>query len=179
MSQFLIQGIGFLGVLMFLISYHIRSNRGLYLTQALGSALFCLQFFLMGRYTGSLSLVVILIRDLLLAASRRYPRLLRREWIWFFSALCVAVLVITWAGPISLLPFAALLSSTVLYWSDNARLIRLVNLAVASPCWLVYDILIGSWGGIVNELITLASILLSVYRYGWKALGENRFGPEK
>ena len=45
------------------------------------------------------------------------------------------------------------------------------NLACASPCWLIYDILVGSWGGVLNESITLGSILLSIYRYGWKAMG--------
>jgi hypothetical protein len=35
----------------------------------------------------------------------------------------------------------------------------------------VYNILVGSWAGILDELATEASMILSIYRYGWKNLG--------
>ena len=41
-----------------------------------------------------------------------------------------------------------------------------------SPCFLIYDVLIGSWGGVLNETITILSILLSIVRFGWKELGK-------
>ena len=54
-------------------------------------------------------------------------------------------------------------------------MIRLSNLFCASPCWLIFDIIVGSIGGILNETILIVSILVSIYRYGWKGLGENKF----
>lgn len=95
-----------------------------------------------------------------------------KGWIAILSAVCIVILAFTWKGAISLLPFAALIASNVGYWTNNAQKIRLSNLACASPCWLIYDILVGSWGGVLNESITLGSILLSIYRYGWKAMGD-------
>ena len=67
-----------------------------------------------------------------------------------------------------------MVSANIGYWDNNAQKIRLVNLAVASPCWLVYDILVGSWGGVANEVITTVSALVSIGRYGWKALAAVR-----
>ena len=78
----------------------------------------------------------------------------------------------TWQGLISLLPYAAVVGTTITYWTDNAQKIRLGNLACGSPCWLVYDALIGSWAGVLNESITLGSILVSIWRYGWKEMGK-------
>ena len=43
-----VQAIGFLGLIAFMISYQIRSNKALYLCQFLGCGLFCLQMFLLG-----------------------------------------------------------------------------------------------------------------------------------
>ena len=83
-----------------------------------------------------------------------------------------AVLRFTWAGPVSLLAFTASAFSTVCYWSNNARTLRLANLLVASPCWLVYDFIVRSWGGMASEAITIISILISIRRFGWKALGD-------
>lgn len=46
------------------------------------------------------------------------------------------------------------------------------NLFCASPAWLLYDVMVGSIAGIVNEAITLTSIIVSVLRFGWKELGD-------
>ncbi|MBQ2699481.1 MAG: YgjV family protein [Firmicutes bacterium] len=171
MSAFVIQGIGFVAMAAFIISYQIKSNRALYLCQLIGSALFCLQFFLLDAASGCLSLALNIVRSLLLL---RY-----NEWRWVRSKAVPLLLVIafalvlrfTWAGPVSLLAFVASAVSTVGYFSNNARTIRLSNLLVASPCWIVYDLIVGSWGGAVSEIITISSILISIRRFGWQALG--------
>ena len=46
----------------------------------------------------------------------------------------------------------------------------MVNLVCASPCWLVYDVIVHSFGGIISESITIVSILVSFIRFGWKGL---------
>lgn len=43
---------------------------------------------------------------------------------------------------------------------------------IGAPCTLLYDALIRSWGGALNEGIAILSILISIYRFGWKALEE-------
>lgn len=172
MREVLIQAIGFLGVLFFIISYQIKSNKALYVFQCLGSLMFCLQFFMMDQFSGSFSLIVIIIRNLMLTGYAKQKWIRWKGWLWIFSAICLLILIMTWKGPISLLPFAALTVSTILYWTNNAQKIRLANLACASPAWLIYDFMIGSWGGMLNECITLCSIIVSIYRYGWKAMGK-------
>ena len=168
----IIQGIGFLGVIAFIISYQIKSNRALYLFQLLGSLLFCIQFFMLGAYSGCFSMVLNILRYALLTKYNEWKWVQRKELPGIFCAAFAAVLIFTWAGPITILAFLASSVSTVFYWTNNAKYIRASNLFCASPCWLIYDIFAGSWGGVVNEVITLTSILVSIYRFGWKALGD-------
>ena len=172
MQEFIIQAIGFAGMAAFILSYQLKTNKALYSCQLIGSALFCLQFFLMHALTGCLSLLINILRSMLLL---RY-----KEWRWVRSPLVplalvlgfAAVLRFTWAGPVSLLAFTASAFSTICYWSNNARTLRLANLLVASPCWLVYDFIVQSWGGMASEAITIISILISIRRFGWQALGD-------
>lgn len=82
--------------------------------------------------------------------------------------------LLTWSGPISLLPVATTVAGTIGYWTNNARNIRIANLAVNSPCMLLYDVLVKSWGGALNEAVTLVSIIISIIRFGWKALDGDR-----
>ncbi len=169
-----IQAIGFMGLFCFLISYQMKSNKVLFLLQLIGSALFCSQFFLMSALSGCLSLALNMVRNALLYKQDTF-QWAKSKWVAVFLCFLFAiVLLITWDGPISLLAFTASVVSTVGYWTNNARNIRLSNLLCASPCWMTYDILVGSWGGIISEGLTMLSILVSIYRFGWKALGENQ-----
>ena len=90
MSAILIQAMGFIAVIFFIISYQIRSNRALFLCQLIGCLIICIQMLLFG-----------------------------------------------------------------------------------SPCTLLYDILVHTWGGALSEAITLASIIISIFRFGWKNLDQD------
>nr|WP_325225228.1 YgjV family protein [uncultured Oscillibacter sp.] len=171
MNEYMVQAIGFLGVALFIISYQIRSNRALFLCQLMGCIVFCVQFFLMGAYTGAISLIVNIARNLLLIKSN--------DWKWAKSQVTLAAIILlllvmticTWAGWISILPFVSVAVTSIGYWTQNAQKIRLSQL-FGSPCTLLYDILVHTWGGAVCEAITILSIIISIVRFGWRNLGE-------
>lgn len=171
MNEYIIQGIGFLGVALFILSYQIRSNRALFLCQLMGCIVFCIQFFLMGAYTGAISLIVNIARNLLLLKSNDWKWAKSQVTLAAMLALLLAMTIYTWAGWISVLPFVSVAVTSIGYWTQNAQKIRLSQL-FGSPCTLLYDILIHSWGGAVCEAITLLSIIVSIIRFGWKNLGE-------
>jgi len=172
-SPIFIQLIGFVGVAVFILSYQIKSNRKLFLLQLVGSALFCLQFYLLDARSGCLSLAIYILRNAMLMRYNEWEWIRWKGWPVIISGLFAAVLIGTWNGPVSLLAFAASVSSTWGYWSNNARRIRMVNLVCASPCWLIYDCIVSSWGGVLNESITLASIIVSIVRFGWQSLDKD------
>lgn len=171
MSEFVIQAIGFAGVAFFIASYQIKSNKALFLCQMIGCLVFCVQFFIMGAYTGALSLIINIIRNLLLVKINDWKWVGSKATMFAILGMSIAVTVYTWDGWISLLPFILVAATTIGYWSNNAQKIRLSQF-IGSPCVLLYDILIHSWGGVLNETITLASIIISVIRFGWKEMGE-------
>ena len=169
-TNWFVQGMGFVAVAVFIASYQIKSNRWLFLMQLLGSALFCLQFFMLGAFSGCLSLAVNILRNALMT---KYD-----EWKWVRQKWCpalvillfVAALLVTWNGPVSLLAFVASVTSTIAYWTNSPRKIRMVNVACASPCWLAYDVIVRSVGGVISEAFTMVSVLVSFVRFGWKGL---------
>ena len=172
MYDIFVQAIGFAGVLFFIISFQIKSNKKLFVMQLLGSAMFCLQFFLMGAYSGMVSLLAIIARNALLTKLRDWPWVAQKKTMIAFLVICVGCVALTWQGPLSLLPLWAMAGTTAAYWTDNAQKIRLGILVFDVPGWLIYDLIIGSWGGVLNELITLASVIISIRRYGWKAMND-------
>lgn len=172
--EIVVQGIGFVAVAAFILSYQIQSNRRLFLLQLVGSALFCLQFFLLNAFSGCLSLAVNILRNALMMKYNDWKWVQQKWCPAVITALFTVILVFTWNGPVSLLAFIASVSSTFVYWTNSPRNIRLVNLFCASPCWLIYDVIVHSWGGLLSETITLISILVSIFRFGWKGLEQDR-----
>ena len=170
MNELAIQAIGFVGVAFFIVSYQIRSNKALFLCQMMGCLVFCVQFFIMGAYTGAVSLIINIIRNLLLVKRADWTWVNRRSTMLVILALLVVITIYTWDGIISLLPFIMVAVTTIGYWSNNAQKIRLSQF-IGSPCVLLYDALVGSWGGVLNDTITLVSIIISVIRFGWKNMG--------
>lgn len=173
-----IQAIGFVGVACFIISYQIKSNKALFAMQVTGTCLFCLQFLLLEAYTGCFNLMLVILRNLMLLFAEGRPWILWKGWPVIFSAASAVIIGVTWQGPLSLLVFAAMVASMFGYWTRNAQKIRLCNLAVSSPAWLIYDLFVGSIGGVISESITLISIIVSIFRYGWKNLGDPEFGKK-
>ncbi|MCR4963626.1 MAG: YgjV family protein [Firmicutes bacterium] len=154
---------------LFIISYQIKSNRALFLCQMLGCIVFCSQFFIMGAYTGAIGLIVNIIRNVLLLKSNVWKWAKGRTTLYFVLLLLAIMTVYTWAGWISLLPFVSVAVTTIGYCTHNAQKKRLSQL-IGSPCTLTYDLLIRSWGGALSEGIAIVSILISIYRFGWKNL---------
>lgn len=175
----LTQAIGFAGALFFFISFQVKANRSLFVLQTLGCACFCAQFALLGAYSGCLSLLLSIVRNIMLT---RYTssRVVRwKGWIAVFSAATLTLALFTWDGWISLLPAAGAIAGTFGYWSNNARKIRLANLLVTSPCLLTYDVIVGSWGGALNETVAILSIVISILRFGWAALDGDAVAVQK
>lgn len=177
MNEYIIQAIGFVGLAFFVISYQIRSNRALFLCQLLGCCVFCLQFCLIGAYTGALSLLVNIARNLLLLKANDWKWVRRKTTLLAIILLLIIMTVYTWAGWISLLPCLSVAVTCVGYWTDNAQKIRLSQL-IGSPCTLLYDVMIRSWGGALSEAITLLSIIVSIFRFGWANLDKTEIAAD-
>lgn len=171
MNAILIQAIAFVGMGLFILSYQIKSNRALFFCQMLGCVLFCIQFFLLGAYTGAIGLFINILRNVLLLKANVWPWARSRVTLGLILLALAVMTVFTWAGWISLLPFVSVAVTTIGYWSRNGQKIRLSQL-IGAPCTLLYDALIRSWGGALNEGIAILSILISICRFGWKALAE-------
>ncbi len=172
MSEGMLQAVGFVAVAFFILSYQMRSNRLLFMFQLIGCLIFSFQFFMMGAYTGALGLLVNILRNTLLLRIDRWPWVRSRITLSAIIGLLILITCLTWSGWISLLPFFSVAVTSIGYWTNNAQEIRFSQL-IGSPCTLLYDVLIRSWGGALSEGIALVSIIISIKRFGWENLGKD------
>jgi hypothetical protein len=168
MKAIFIQAIGIFGTILFFLSYQCRSNRKLFRVQFVSYLCYTTHLLMLGAVTGGVSYILNTLRSFCLGS--RYAFLKGKAMCMIICILQLVTLILTWDGWWSILPVAANIAATIGGYTYNGQRIRAVGIFINSPLWILYDILVGSWAGVLDEVVTEASMLLSIYRYGWKNL---------
>jgi hypothetical protein len=61
-----------------------------------------------------------------------------------------------------------MLALNIGFMLKDAAAVRKCGL-VSSPSWLIYNLVVGSWGAIICEVLTLISIFIGMARHDQKA----------
>ncbi len=164
----LIQAIGLVGTLLFFVSFQYRDNKKLFRVQFLSYLFYTVHLLLLGAFTGGLSYIINTFRSLCLGSNWKFAQ--SKTMCWIICGMQFAALIITWNGWLSVLPVTANIAATIGGYTHNPRKIRIAGMFINSPLWIIYDIIVGSWAGILDEVVSEASMIISIIRYGWKNL---------
>ncbi len=164
------QGFGILGMILAIFSFQNKGNKGFFILQALSGLSFAVNFFLIGALAAALLNCGNLVRGVL------YARYKKKKWVLVLVlcifALCTAYSIIfhfwgDWMQVLfAILPFTALTASSISMYTGNGKYIRYVQLFYTSPVWLVHNFYNFSLGGILCEVFSICSVLVSFWRFG-------------
>lgn len=118
--------------------------------------------------TGGVSYIINTIRSFCLGSNWEFAH--KKSMCVILCLMQVVALYFTWSGWICILPIVANIATTIGGYTHSAKTVRLTGMFINSPLWIIYDVIVGSWAGILDEVATEALIILSIYRYGWKNL---------
>ncbi len=168
MLDIIAQIIGIFGMLAAVLSYQCKTNRNYYIFQGLSGVFFSIQFIMIGAWAGLVFNAYNIFRALIYQSKKSKSVLC----IVFLETLVVTATLIsifafkeTWW--LVLFTFIAQATGTFAMWTRNGKTIRISQLAVVSPFWLLYDLLIPtpSIGGILCEVFNMASVIVSFLRF--------------
>ena len=168
MLDIIAQIIGIFGMLTAVLSYQCKTNRNYYIFQGLSGVFFSIQFIMIGAWAGLVFNAYNIVRALIYQSKKSKSVLC----IVFLETLVVTAALIsiyafkeTWW--LVLFTFIAQATGTFAMWTRNGKTIRISQLAVVSPFWLLYDLLIPtpSIGGILCEVFNMASVIVSFLRF--------------
>ncbi len=169
-NPYVIQIIGFIGMGFSLSTYHFKEYNKLVTIRIICELIFGFQFLLLGAYTGMITNFAAVFTN----SVYRYRIKKGKSTLVFqilFSVLFVTLGIITWAGPVSLLVIGAKLLSTVAFGIKNTKIIREINMVI-QPMWLVYDVIAGSIGGTISDVLAIISLVLAFVRLDIKKKNE-------
>lgn len=164
----IIQIIGFCGTALYYLSFQCRENKKLFRVQMFSYVFYTAHMLLLGAVTGGVSYMINCLRSYCLSGNRKFGK--SSGMCAILCALQLAALFLTWDSWISLLPVVANIASTVGGYTRNPKKVRIAGMFVNSPLCIVYDLIVGSWAGVLDEALGEASMIVSVVRYGWNDL---------
>ncbi len=162
-----VQLIGYVGTACALISYQCKKNRSYFLFQMGCGIAFTVQFAILESWAGMFFNIFSIMRGIIFALgdkckSKFYLCLME---LCFAASSLVSFLVFGEKWWIAALLFVAQGGGTLAMWSRNGKTIRMAQLFVISPLWIVNNVYYASIGGVVCEVFNMLSVIVSFIRF--------------
>ena len=161
------QIVGIIAMVLNIVAVQFKKPKHLFICRLVSSALWGVNFLLLGSPTGAIINIVNIVRSLFLLRKQTSTKLF----------LIITLILYTAAGLITMdyslslmmvLDVLIILSQLVDsagMWTNNFKIIRYCQLFAISPVWLVHNIVVFSIGGIITEVFTIISTLIAMFRY--------------
>ncbi len=155
--------LGFIATAILISSYQIHNKQKLLVTQTIGVACFCVHYILIGAYSGFALNVVCAIRNLIYNYMEKKGK---KGWVIpAFLSLCIAgVSVFSWDGYHSLFIISGLMLNTFAMGVCNTQNLR-KTILISCPLVLAYNLFELSFGGALNESLSIISAAIGIVRY--------------
>lgn len=168
------QTIGLIGSVLMILSFQCKKPKKLIIMQSFGGLMFAVNFFMLGAYTGSILNGVNVIRGVAFTKIKKKTLLTPVTIILIY----IIATALTYNGWLSLFVFIAQSAGTITFYINTDKAIKLGNLFITSPLWLIYNIVNGSIGGILCESFVITSIIIYIIRTkGFSNVGESENRP--
>lgn len=144
---------------LFLI-YQQKERKKLLLCKLSADLCWVVHYLCLSAFGGAIPNFVGIFRELIFV--KREDKRWANSILWpiFFIVLNLTLGVFTLSSPINLLPITVSVFVTVSLWLKNPVITKIISIPV-SVAFLIYDILVGSYIGTLNETIAIVSIVIS------------------
>ena len=165
------QIVGLFAAALMILSFQFKENKKLFICQVISTALFSTHYLLiaLGGSANAFAGMAQNIGGLFI----RIVMLLQMRFKWAKSpitmsalcAYCAVMAALTYTGdPVCLLPTVGNIVVIGAMWTNDPDKIRIGQLSVTTPCWLVYNVFTWSISGIITESFNLVSICVYYVR---------------
>jgi len=169
----LIRMIGIIALCASVYSFQMKTHKKIMTLQIIANFSFALQMFLLGingeptSFTGAILNFLAFLRSIVFYNKNDHKWAKSQIWIWGFIVAFIVAGIYTYSAPISLIAIVGMVLSTFSFSSTKPFVVR-STILISSPMWLVYDFLIGSYEGTLNECLVILSTIIGIFRHDLK-----------
>ncbi|MBQ9115437.1 MAG: YgjV family protein [Clostridia bacterium] len=157
-----IQLFGFAGVLLAFFIYIFKDRKKILITKLIADTCWVIHYFGIGATSGGAINIVAMGRETVFLNKKRkwasYP-----IWPAIFVSATVVSSIISWQGPLSILPMVGSAVAAFALWSTKPLLIRLISIPSTS-LWLIYALISGSLPATICNILSISAMLIGLAR---------------
>lgn len=145
-------------VSLFLI-YQQKTRKGMLAAKLSADIFWVIHYLLLGGYAGAIPNGVGILREVIFIQRKK------KRWASCFIFpvifICINLTlgIFSYKEPYDLLPIIASAAVTLSLWIDRPRMTKIISIPV-SLAFMVYDLFVLSYVGVVNEAIAICSIII-------------------
>lgn len=153
---------GAFGMGCLFLSYQQNERKKLIAGKLAADVMWVIHYLLLGALGGAIPNFVGIFREIIfMQGDKKWARSV--FFPIFFICLNWALALSTADLPLSLIPICASTFVTISLWAKKPRITRLIGAGV-STAFIVYDIFVHSWIGIINESVAIISIVIALVK---------------
>ena len=153
-----------IGMGLTILSFQMKTRKQIIMLQTIGSAFFLLSYLLLESWAAVYLNIVFLIRNTVFYFSKDQKWAQHKAWLVVLLCAVIAAGFVGFRSWLDLLPIVGSIFGTVAMYMKKENMLRLLKLG-DSPCWLIYNCTVPSVGGIICEVLNMASIVVGLVRY--------------
>lgn len=150
-------GIG--AMLSLFLVYQQKSRKNLIICKLCADICWVFHYICLGAYGGAVPNLVGIFRELVFVNREKQKWANLPFWPFVFIIANLSLGMLTFSRAVNIIPVTASVFVTLSLWCKNPRLTKLIS-APVSAAFLVYDVLVASWIGVINESISIFSIII-------------------
>lgn len=162
--EWVAQGIGYIGLLFGVLSCQAKQHRNILCFKTMNELIFAVQFLMLGTYTGLLMNGIGCVRNTVFTAQVKHKKsTLVSQIVFSLLFVVLGLLFRTESLFACLCVIFSKIGTTVAYGLKNTTVLRLLTFPTYIG-WLVYDIVILSYAGILNQIFVTISLSIAIIR---------------
>lgn len=160
------QLIGIVGIILNMSIYQQKNRRNLLICKLLSDVASLANFLLLGAFSGAAVALIGCFRELtFLKYSKDSTK--GKIMVGLFLILSLISAAITWKDITSILPAIASVISVIGFSQGNPKLSRILSFPI-SLCMGSYSVVVASYSGVANEILTVISSIIGIIRHDKK-----------
>lgn len=152
------QILGFIYALFLILSNFGKSTKQILFLQTISFFFKTLHYYLLGGISGFLTSLISMIRNIIFYKIKE-----SKIWVVFFIIIYIIIGIITLKSIYTLLPVFATIIYTLIINYNNPKYLR-YGIFITSLTWLIYNIYIISYSGIIIQIIMLISNIIAIIK---------------
>lgn len=159
----LAQILAIVGFALTTLSLQFKKKSSILGMQIASNVAYMFEYICLGAFSGGITFVIGTIRNItyyILEKKKYKPNLIV---LFTFIILLVLGGILTYENLISILPIIAVVIWTIVSWQEHPKWMR-VGEAFICVIWIIYDLIVGAYTGMITEFIILGSSIIGIIR---------------